>query len=459
MANNPDSILLDKKEQNRIALEKLEQLYASLGSRITALDTKIDDMEKAHQARISELDQLIAEAEEREKKEEEELKEKNEVVEEETLENTQSTDESTMLIEEVPEITDSNDKNTTILETQNTADSIEEVKSIQAQEVDPETAQVEEAKIVAGQNQAAEMVLEDMPPEEKEKIDAAYETEKPAIGKFRWFANKVAEKVFGKKDKKLDGIIEQSRKAFLKKGLVIALVLTPLIGTKSKVGAKAEHRDSASKEIHFEKKAGVEKSATTIDFKEAVLRDEFRGDKIFNSLSENSKKIFLYNQVLDGKKKEPYVIVDKPTATAYIFDSNNQLVKSFPVLLGQTKGESPNIANTKDSIPTGATTPRGTFRFGEHHIVNADIQLYKGKIFSIYGTENLAIHITYPKQLAERTKALNTPTVEDNRKSWGCINISEENFDAYVTPTFGDHKSHKLYITPDDSSAGFTPEF
>ena len=62
------------------------------------------------------------------------------------------------------------------------------------------------------------------------------------------------------------------------------------------------------------------------------------------------------------------------------------------------------------------------------------------------GSVDLGIHMTYPRELAQRTMALESETPTDNRMSWGCINISEENFIKYLKY----RNITKLYISPDD---------
>jgi len=184
---------------------------------------------------------------------------------------------------------------------------------------------------------------------------------------------------------------------------------------------------------------------------------------VYKQLSPNARKIYLYSftNMLDSS----YVIVDKPRATMYLIGKDRKLITSMPVLLGQMKGEMENLADSDSNIAYQATTPtgkytmgqKGTGRLGQYFssIVSSDSVLYKGKIFTIHGSDNLAIHITYPGELEKRTRALETPTVDDNRLSWGCINLSEENYDKYAKNNF--FEGEFLFIIPDSEKDTLNP--
>jgi hypothetical protein len=154
---------------------------------------------------------------------------------------------------------------------------------------------------------------------------------------------------------------------------------------------------------------------------------------------------------------DSYIIVDKPTATMYVFNENKELVTTMPVLLGQTKGERPNISDPEVDVAIGATTPAGKYHLGRVGIGNeTDLITYEGRIMPILDMPGGAIHMVYPKEKKERDLALKTPTVEDNRMSWGCINISPENFDKFISPNFK-KGNQTIFITPDNPNLSINP--
>jgi hypothetical protein len=154
---------------------------------------------------------------------------------------------------------------------------------------------------------------------------------------------------------------------------------------------------------------------------------------------------------------DSYIIVDKPTATMYVFNENKELVTTMPVLLGQTKGERPNISDPEVDVAIGATTPAGKYHLGRVGIGNeTDLITYQGRIMPILDMPGGAVHMVYPKEKKERDLALKTPTIKDNNKTYGCINISSENFDKYISPNF--KKGNQIiFITPDNPNLSINP--
>ena len=59
-----------------------------------------------------------------------------------------------------------------------------------------------------------------------------------------------------------------------------------------------------------------------------------------------------------------------------------------------------------------------------------------------------SIHETWRGELHSREHALATPTPEDNRVSWGCVNVSEANFETHVKQL---PSGTLVWITPEAS--------
>lgn len=168
---------------------------------------------------------------------------------------------------------------------------------------------------------------------------------------------------------------------------------------------------------------------------------------LYNKLTPEARKIYLYCLT---NIDHTYYIVDKPTATIYAINSNGKGIASSPVILGATKGEIPNTADTEKPLYNQiATTPAGKFE-----LIHSDIDstIYKGKSLALLGTDYLAIHIVYPdpEEYKKRIKALKTSTPNDNRISWGCINVSENFWTSSIAPYAKNGST--IFITPDYQS-------
>jgi len=143
----------------------------------------------------------------------------------------------------------------------------------------------------------------------------------------------------------------------------------------------------------------------------------------------------------------PFAMIDKPRARIYVFDAQGRLQGDAPVLLGAARGDDsvPGIGNRPmaEIRPEERTTPAG--RFVAEPGVNA-----KGEdIVWVDYDAAVSMHRVRTANKAERRlQRLATPTVADNRISYGCINLPAAFYNRVVAPTLGRHKS-VVYVLPD----------
>jgi len=152
----------------------------------------------------------------------------------------------------------------------------------------------------------------------------------------------------------------------------------------------------------------------------------------------------------DGAADGPFVIVDKVAATIYVFGPNGRLQGAAPVLLGAAIGDEtvPGIGERPidNVLPEERTTPAGRF-VGEpgRNARGEDV------VWVDYDAA-VSMHRVITFNPAERRiERLQTPTVEDNRVSYGCINIPADFYDAYVRPTFAERNA-VIYVLPEVKS-------
>jgi hypothetical protein len=172
------------------------------------------------------------------------------------------------------------------------------------------------------------------------------------------------------------------------------------------------------------------------------VTSEAKIDVSFKNLTSDGKLAYLS----EIKNNVPFIIVDKPTATGYVYDSTGTLLKSFPVLLGSTIGDDINTVIPGDPTKKNTFTTAGKFTLTTNVGIDNSIT-YDNKILVLKGSNSLAIHKIWPEDLVNRTMSINTPQISDNRMSWGCINISEENYDKFITPNI--KEGSKIIITRD----------
>ena len=141
-----------------------------------------------------------------------------------------------------------------------------------------------------------------------------------------------------------------------------------------------------------------------------------------------------------------FAVLDKPSATVTIFDAKGQLVARSPVLLGQAVGDvaPPDIGtrplskvklNEKVTSAGRFVTEAGRNHTGED-IVWLDYQ------------QALSMHRVRNVRGENRPQRLASPTVADNRISYGCVNMPTSFYDRYIDPLFGKQKG-VVYVLPE----------
>jgi len=143
----------------------------------------------------------------------------------------------------------------------------------------------------------------------------------------------------------------------------------------------------------------------------------------------------------------PFAIIDKVNAKVYAFSANGELYGAAPVLLGLSKGDYsvPGIGDKPLSQITSSerTTPAGRFvsRIGRNH---------KGKeILWLDYEQSLSLHAVVrgvPRD--RRAERLASLTPDDNRISFGCVNVPKPFFRDVIQGHFFETYS-VVYILPE----------
>ncbi len=152
----------------------------------------------------------------------------------------------------------------------------------------------------------------------------------------------------------------------------------------------------------------------------------------------------------------PYIVIDKPAATIMVFDAKGKPVATGPVLIGIALGDdaTPGIGTKSLSEigPAEKTTPAGRYlaRFGR--------AAGNVKMLWVDYANSVGIHTIPPANKENRTKRMLSPTIEDNRVTYGCINVPKAIYNGKITPMFG-KKGGYVYILPDTKplEAAFPP--
>jgi hypothetical protein len=146
----------------------------------------------------------------------------------------------------------------------------------------------------------------------------------------------------------------------------------------------------------------------------------------------------------------PYIIIDKANARVFVFDAAGRLQGSDAALLGMARGDrSASDIGARKLVAIGPPeriTPAGRF------LAWLDHDAHGGQILLIDYDASIALHPVIKGTVAERrAERLASATPDDNRISFGCINVPLKFFSGIVTPAFA-HTSGYVYILPEAGS-------
>lgn len=145
-----------------------------------------------------------------------------------------------------------------------------------------------------------------------------------------------------------------------------------------------------------------------------------------------------------------FAVVDKKEARVWLFDPRGELIAATPALIGAAVGDDPvpgiGEKPLAEILPEEKTTPAG--RFVAEHGVNA------GGEDVVWVSYDLAVsmHRVRPTVKSERRlERLASPTAEDNRISFGCINLPVAFYEQVLRPTV-QQTGAVVYVLPETRS-------
>ncbi len=155
-----------------------------------------------------------------------------------------------------------------------------------------------------------------------------------------------------------------------------------------------------------------------------------------------------------------FVVIDKKDARVYVFEPSGGLKGATPVLIGAAVGDdsvegigSRPIAEVR---PEERTTPAGRF-LGEpgRNSTGEDV------VWVDYDAA-VSMHRVRPtlQPKERRAQRLASDTIEDNRISYGCINVPVAFYEAHIKPMFSTTQA-VVYVLPEQKTLqavfGITP--
>lgn len=169
----------------------------------------------------------------------------------------------------------------------------------------------------------------------------------------------------------------------------------------------------------------------------------------FAGESASPEARFIADWVTDSgdNRQLSFVIIDKRNTRAYVFDPAGRLLGAAPVLLGAAAGDDsvPGIGQRPlaQVLPQERTTPAGRF-MGEpgRNASGEDI------VWVDYDAAVSMHRVRATNPAERRLERLASPTTEDNRISFGCINMPAAFYENVLSPQFR-ARYGVVYVLPD----------
>ena len=149
----------------------------------------------------------------------------------------------------------------------------------------------------------------------------------------------------------------------------------------------------------------------------------------------------------NNAKRHAFVIIDKKDARVYVFTPDGKLKDSAPALLGSARGDDsfPGIGDKplKEIQPHEKTTPAGRF------IAEPGRNANNEDIVWVDYDAAVSMHRIRPTNIAERRlERLASLTTDDNRISFGCVNLPVTFFENVLSPTVQKYGAI-VYVLPE----------
>lgn len=175
-------------------------------------------------------------------------------------------------------------------------------------------------------------------------------------------------------------------------------------------------------------------------------------DRGLASAGASAEVTFVAQTVVDthDNQRLPYIIIDKANARVFVFDAAGRLAGSDAALLGLARGDhSAGDIGTRNLAaigPSERVTPAGRF------LARLDYDARGEQVLLVDYDASIALHpVAVGKVEERRAERLASATAQDNRISFGCINVSPAFYTGIVAPAFTRTHGY-VYILPETRS-------
>lgn len=166
-----------------------------------------------------------------------------------------------------------------------------------------------------------------------------------------------------------------------------------------------------------------------------------------SSSIEVSDKDAVLCMIMNKRDNEgmPFIIIDKKAARLYLYDKNGEIVDESPVLLGMGVGDV--FPKEMHGKPISQIDEKLRITQAGRFMAQIGYDKKNKKLIWVDYETKLAIHEVVNVLSQNRMERLNSPSIQDNRITWGCINVPNEIF-TKINNIFINGKGY-VYIVPE----------
>jgi hypothetical protein len=236
----------------------------------------------------------------------------------------------------------------------------------------------------------------------------------------------------------------------LKKGLLFGVVLMVLILPPLHLARKKAPEQPVAtapqQQAPAQRPGAPAPEAATPSLPGVQLAD-FRGE----DPSPDARQVANWVVHSRDNKQSAFVLVDKKDARVYVFSPDGRLQDSAPALLGSARGDDsfPGIGDKPLAAiqPYEKTTPAGRY------VAEIGRNANKEDVVWVDYDAAVSMHRIRPLVAQERRlERLATLTVDDNRISFGCINLPVSFYENVLQPTV-QKQGAIVYVLPEVKTA------
>jgi hypothetical protein len=180
----------------------------------------------------------------------------------------------------------------------------------------------------------------------------------------------------------------------------------------------------------------------------ALQRTPRVADFAGESASDDARQVANWVVTSGDNRKLFFVILDKANTKVFVFEPSGKLRSATPVLIGAARGDDSVTGIGGRPIaevqPHERTTPAGRFLAepGRNTLGEDVVWVDYEAAVSMH-----RVRATEPKE--RRLERLASPTTDDNRISYGCINLPVAFYEKVLSPTVRGGGGAIIYVLPE----------